>query len=159
MSRYLKSDSGAVTVDWVVLTAALVGLGLATMAVVSMGVQDTSEDIQDQLEASDIISASFAPTSEQLLAAYTPLSWNEANWNANYAAYVNQPDGWLDARIDALVPFLEDRVTQGHGVHSGSGHTADEIMLVLQIRDERGTNHPDQEEIVTYLDSLGAFDS
>lgn len=56
---FLRSETGAVTVDWVVLTAGLVGLGLATMAVVSTGVQDTSGDIQGQLEAEDIISSSF----------------------------------------------------------------------------------------------------
>ena len=38
MMTFAKSESGAVTVDWVVLTAALVGLGLAVMAVVSSGV-------------------------------------------------------------------------------------------------------------------------
>lgn len=35
IKNFAKSESGAVTVDWVVLTAALVGLGLAVMAVVS----------------------------------------------------------------------------------------------------------------------------
>lgn len=56
---FFRSQSGAVTVDWVVLTAGLVGLGLATMAVVSTGVQDTSGDINDQLQADDIIRTSF----------------------------------------------------------------------------------------------------
>ena len=31
--NFATSESGAVTVDWVVLTAAIVGLGLAVMAV------------------------------------------------------------------------------------------------------------------------------
>jgi hypothetical protein len=47
--NFLSSDSGAVTVDWVVLTAALVGLGLAVMAVVSSGIEDLSGDIKTQL--------------------------------------------------------------------------------------------------------------
>lgn len=57
---FYLSESGAVTVDWVVLTAGLVGLGLATMSVVSTGVQDTSGDINAALVADGIISASFA---------------------------------------------------------------------------------------------------
>lgn len=57
--NFLGNDSGAVTVDWVVLTAGLVGLGMATMAVVSTGVQDTSGDIQNQLESDDIIQSAF----------------------------------------------------------------------------------------------------
>ena len=48
---FLASESGAVTVDWVVLTAALVGLGLAVMAVVSSGVGDLSNDMADELES------------------------------------------------------------------------------------------------------------
>ena len=49
LNAFLTDDSGAVTVDWVVLTAAIVGLGLAVMAVVSAGVEDLSGDIQGQL--------------------------------------------------------------------------------------------------------------
>ncbi|WP_407933489.1 hypothetical protein [Fontisubflavum oceani] len=41
------------TVDWVVLTAAIVGLGLAVMAVVSGGIEDLTGEIQDQLVAQD----------------------------------------------------------------------------------------------------------
>lgn len=55
---YVSNESGAVTVDWVVLTAGLVGLGLATMAVVSTGVQDTSEDVDAQLQGT-IIATNF----------------------------------------------------------------------------------------------------
>jgi hypothetical protein len=47
--HYLKSENGAVTVDWVVLTAAIVGLGLAVMAVVSGGVADLSGDVNVEL--------------------------------------------------------------------------------------------------------------
>lgn len=55
---FLSDDSGAVTVDWVVLTAALVGLGLAVISVVSTGLEDLSGDIQGQLEA-DHVTAAF----------------------------------------------------------------------------------------------------
>ena len=49
IKNFAADESGAVTVDWVVLTAALVGLGLAVMAVVSGGVQDLAQDIDTQL--------------------------------------------------------------------------------------------------------------
>ena len=57
---FIKNDAGAVTVDWVVLTAALVGLGLATMSVVSGGVEDLSTDTADQLKKDNIIRTSFS---------------------------------------------------------------------------------------------------
>lgn len=58
---FITSESGAVTVDWVVLTAALVGLGLATMGVVSSGVEDTSGDIDTQLKSSIVSTSFFGP--------------------------------------------------------------------------------------------------
>jgi len=54
IKNFAKSESGAVTVDWVVLTAAIVGLGLAVMAVVSGGVSDLSTNIQGQLSGQEI---------------------------------------------------------------------------------------------------------
>ena len=59
IKNFASNESGAVTVDWVVLTAALVGLGLAVMAVVSNGVGDLSGDINTQLLA-DHTAAPFA---------------------------------------------------------------------------------------------------
>ena len=60
IQNFAKSESGAVTVDWVVLTAALVGLGLAVMAVVSGGVEDLSSEIQDSLVAANPATNPFA---------------------------------------------------------------------------------------------------
>lgn len=47
--NFLSDESGAVTVDWVVLTGALVGLGLAVTAVVTGGASDASSDIDASL--------------------------------------------------------------------------------------------------------------
>ncbi len=58
IKTFLNSESGAVTVDWVVLTAAIVGLGLAVMAVVSAGVENLSSDIETQL-TNQAITTSF----------------------------------------------------------------------------------------------------
>jgi len=61
-TSFLSDDSGAVTVDWVVLTAALVGLGLAVISVVSSGLEDLSGDIQGQLQA-DHVNTGFTSSS------------------------------------------------------------------------------------------------
>ena len=54
IKSFRNDEDGAVTVDWVVLTAAIVGLGIATLAAVSGGVQDLSGDISTQLAVSQI---------------------------------------------------------------------------------------------------------
>ena len=59
IKNFAKSESGAVTVDWVVLTAAIVGLGLAVMAVVSSGVENLSGDIETSLTNQNVTSYDF----------------------------------------------------------------------------------------------------
>ena len=48
--KNFKSDeSGAVTVDWVVLTAAIVGLGLVVMKTVGLGIETLGKKVQTDL--------------------------------------------------------------------------------------------------------------
>ena len=49
--NFAKDESGAVTVDWVVLTASIVGLGIAVLTTVSGGVNTLSADIAGDLTA------------------------------------------------------------------------------------------------------------
>ncbi|WP_298436928.1 hypothetical protein [uncultured Jannaschia sp.] len=58
LNHFLSDETGAVTLDWVVLTAALVGTGLAVMNTVSQGVQTVSVDTAAQLRG-QVIEASF----------------------------------------------------------------------------------------------------
>jgi Flp pilus assembly pilin Flp len=53
---FLSNDSGAVTVDWVVLTAAIVGLGLAVITSVRSGVQALGSDISTSLTSASVVS-------------------------------------------------------------------------------------------------------
>lgn len=46
---FLSDEGGAVSVDWVVLSAGLVALGIATIAVVSGGVESLSQETSDEL--------------------------------------------------------------------------------------------------------------
>ena len=57
---FLADESGAATVDWVVLTAASVGLGVAVMGEISDGIEDLSREI-DTVLRQDIIRTSFDP--------------------------------------------------------------------------------------------------
>jgi Flp pilus assembly pilin Flp len=48
-SAFLKDEAGAVTVDWVVLTAAIVGLGLLVFSFVRPAVSNLAEGIGTEL--------------------------------------------------------------------------------------------------------------
>ena len=49
-SAFLKDEAGAVTVDWVVLTAAIVGLGMVVMTTVGGGIEGLGSAIVSDLE-------------------------------------------------------------------------------------------------------------
>lgn len=49
--RFSADQSGAVTVDWVVLTAAIIGVAVAMMSVVRGGVNEAATDINNVLTA------------------------------------------------------------------------------------------------------------
>lgn len=51
---FMAGEAGAVATDWVVLTAAVAGLGLASLAVVAGGTEDLSGEIQAQLAGIEI---------------------------------------------------------------------------------------------------------
>ena len=52
---FCVEDSGAVTVDWTLLTAAVVGLGMAGSAAVIMGADDISHDISNQTSGQSVL--------------------------------------------------------------------------------------------------------
>lgn len=49
-SAFLNDETGAVTVDWVVLTAAVVGLGLVVFNFIRPAVSDLASDIGDEID-------------------------------------------------------------------------------------------------------------
>ncbi|SIS55228.1 hypothetical protein SAMN05878426_101514 [Phaeovulum vinaykumarii] len=54
VKKFNAEEEGAVTVDWVVLTAAVVGLGLAALNVVRTGTSTASNTISGELAKTSI---------------------------------------------------------------------------------------------------------
>ncbi|HBD91281.1 MAG: hypothetical protein A2092_06700 [Rhodobacteraceae bacterium GWE1_64_9] len=50
--KFRNDESGAVTVDWVVLTAAIVGLGIVVLQTVGGSVESTADAIAAEIDAS-----------------------------------------------------------------------------------------------------------
>lgn len=65
LRRFGRDTSGGITVDWVVLASALVGMALAVVLVVATGVSTVSADIDRDLSSSDhmLSAAAFTDTS------------------------------------------------------------------------------------------------
>lgn len=143
---FLKSETGAVTVDWVVLTAGLVGLGLAAMSVVSIGVQDTSEDIESQLGA-DIIRTAF----------FEPMDWGGGSigfwgWTDHFRPIkVNQHSQesveTLHTELTADLDYLQGLLDSGGDLSAPDARTAsDDVIIRMTIIDDNGYARPSDEE-------------
>jgi len=48
-STFVEDDDGAVTVDWVVLTAAIVAIGLVVLNIIRGGIYEAASDIYNAL--------------------------------------------------------------------------------------------------------------
>lgn len=59
LKSFLADDTGAVTVDWTVMAASVVGLGLASAAAVRVGTSDLGQDIGASLSAASVLALSY----------------------------------------------------------------------------------------------------
>jgi len=54
IKTFLNDESGAVTVDWVVLTAAIVGLGIVVLTTVGEGTTTFADKISSHMATQDV---------------------------------------------------------------------------------------------------------
>ena len=54
IENFARDEDGAVTVDWVVLTAAIVGLGIAVMNEVGTATNDLATKIETELDGTSV---------------------------------------------------------------------------------------------------------
>jgi hypothetical protein len=99
--NFLKSDSGAVTVDWVMLTGATTGLGLATMGVVSTGVENLSDRTSSTLGAITI--------SDRFAAVFQAVQLAAADFSNGNAG------GWTGASVSNVGGLLGELLRIGPG--------------------------------------------
>ena len=55
--NFVADESGAVTVDWVVLTAAIVGLGIAVLTSVGGGTTSLADKVSSHMAGKDVTTA------------------------------------------------------------------------------------------------------
>jgi hypothetical protein len=66
--KFITSEDGAVTVDWVVLSGGIVGVGIAVVSTVSGGIEDLAGDIRTTLVNQEITTRFTEFAAQQLLA-------------------------------------------------------------------------------------------
>lgn len=68
--NFKNDESGAVTVDWVVLTAAIVGIGLSVIAAISGGVKSASDEIDCGVSVASNFNFSFTKSENKTMEDY-----------------------------------------------------------------------------------------
>ena len=110
--RFISEESGAVTVDWTVLTAAIVGMGIASVAAVRNGVGSLGGAIEGALSAATIAQP-FAPIAVFDFNDVEGLTRTGWGWRA-----VGSYQGWTASGETNHIEIVES----GHrGVHSPDG--------------------------------------
>jgi hypothetical protein len=104
--HFWTDESGAVTVDWVVLTASIIGLGAATMASVGSGTMDLADLVNSDLGGTSV--ASYL--SEQDIAAGN-LKSAQAFIDAKAAYDLDPTDGPLAVTALAARQLLKRNIS------------------------------------------------
>lgn len=83
--KFMKSESGAVTVDWVVMSGGIVGVGIAVTSTVSGGMEDLAGDIRTTLVNQEI-STRFTEFAARQLASLDFTGAGIGAWTGGVAA-------------------------------------------------------------------------
>ena len=140
--KFQTDESGAVTVDWVILGAAIVGLGIASVGSVRTGVNDLGTDTQLALSGVEVASlgelGSFAAPWE-FTGLYVSREWIEGP-----GGFVEQITNWgrtpaeLQASYDGYARSAQRYIDQGNA--SFAGLMVDHMYAVQQVLANAGAS-------------------
>jgi len=123
---FLDDESGAVTVDWTVLTAAIVGLGISAAAAVRTGTTSLGQDVESSLSGASVADLSWAFTSR--LVSQNFADGNTTGWSRGITMAMGE---WGPL----LGPFANDTqnnpLTYGVSLSPGKSNALIEFDLVV----------------------------
>lgn len=137
--EFLRAESGAVVTDWVVLAAGVVGLGLATISVVSGGVESLSIDTAVELGTGDIIfeSSNFGRSRAEVVALGNEF-YTEQQTVDRYAIYAAQTEAEL---ADSFAYWTNEATAEGAS-EALQAEAADNLRMISMVYDQRGLELP-----------------
>lgn len=120
LKSFLSETSGAVTVDWVVLTAAVEGLGVATVGAVRNGTQALGSDVSASLTSASVVSLGTLGSTGVAAAPWAPGAWTQHNPGV-YDSYV----AWMTNFTDVNLLTHMNNMAQYADLPPNSGHPLD----------------------------------
>lgn len=148
---FLRDESGAVTVDWVVLAASVVGLGVASVTAVRTGVVDLSGEVSTSLSSASVASLGTlgGATAEF---AYALRHYSQAEHEAEASWIINN---WSDSTLlDSLPSYAQvvsNFINSGNNYHAGM--YMDSLYAMHVAVEDRGLTWPDDVPTLAELDA------
>jgi Flp pilus assembly pilin Flp len=122
LHSFLRNDHGAVTVDWTVLSAAVVGLSLATVAVLNGGIDGMISRADRELRAQQMSDSFVAFTS----AHFEPLY-------ASNLATAETAEGYFLAANQLMNQQIIDALETGIDAINAGTLTRDEALALMAV--------------------------
>ena len=109
VQRFIENEDGAITVDWVVLSAAVVAMAIAATDVINGGLRDLSSNLEAQLRTQQISDAFVLFTSDHFDTLYDAGVVTEEQAEDLFAAANEKTNAEI---LTALEGYIED-ITNG----------------------------------------------
>lgn len=157
--KFTADESGAVTVDYVVLTAAIVGLGLASTAAVGTGVGGLGDQIRASLTGANVAQLQFAAYE------FRVMTEGVEHWN-NITSRRNQMAGMTDERLQwewehYVLHYFALAIEEGNNSVCdgcrGAGNRLDLMRIVLDEKASRGIATSQDHQ--TMADSIAMYNA
>lgn len=145
---FFKGESGAITVDWVVLAAAVVGLGVASVASVRSGAVSLGSDIEASLSSASVVSlgtlGSGGSGGGVVLSAYTYRILTPQLVEDNFEQNRNRSDEllltWYGNHYDLLQTAVS--LIPAPGERANARWNLDQMNIIRTVAAERGLALP-----------------
>ncbi len=146
--KFLLDETGAVTVDWTVLAAAVVGLGVSTVGAVRTGVVSLSGDINGSLSSASVASLLTLGSGGALIVAEEGgMSFPIASTDEDFATMLTQLEPKTEDELARLynLTFSRAQSFTASGDLSRGAIYLDQAAAVHQTMTGRGYDIPETE--------------
>lgn len=150
-TNFIHDQSGAVTVDWVILGAAIVGIGMASVVSVRTGTNDLGADTQEALSGVEVASLGELGglgNAWEFTGLFVSREWIDgpgglveqiSNWNHtnaqlqnNYDHYAGAAQRYLDEGNTRLAGLMVDHMYSVEQVLANQGGTVSSSSVSVQ---------------------------
>ncbi|GIT90901.1 hypothetical protein JANAI62_13550 [Jannaschia pagri] len=136
---FLRSEDGAVTVDYVVLLSVAAAAAAATAGALSEGVSDVNRAVETQMGTQGMVGETWATA----MANYTP--YDEPTYSQLYAGFSSLENPDLDV-LEGMVNVLVEQMTPEASTDEEYGMLNDMTFSIGRVYADRVRARPGQTE-------------